>query len=182
MHGKNLKHGAWKQKITHDVRKLAEVFLFLALFLCALATYRMLWLDEFRAGYLRYSAALIEALVLSKIILLGEYARLGKTYEDRPLVFFAVYKSLIFALLVASFYVVEDVVKGFLHGQDLTRTFHELSMDELLLRNLVVFCAFLPFFTLREMQRVLGDVKLADLFFRRGATAASDLPGRTPNA
>jgi hypothetical protein len=72
---------------SHDVRKLAEVFLYLALFLGARATYRMLWLDEFHAGYLRYSAALIEALVLSKIILLGEYARLAKTYEDRPLFF-----------------------------------------------------------------------------------------------
>jgi hypothetical protein len=177
-----LKQGAWRQTITHDLRKLAEVFLYLALFLCALATYRMLWLDEFHAGYFRYAAALIEALVLSKIILLGEYARLGRMYEDRPLFFSAVYKSFIFALLVASFYVVEDVAKGFLHGQNLTRTVHELSRRELLLRNLVVFCAFLPFFILREMQRVLGDVKLTDLFFRRGAAAASDLPGRTPKA
>ena len=49
----------------------------------------------------------------------------------------------------------------------------------MLAHSLVMFCAFLPFFALREIERALGEGRLADLFFRSGASAECD-PIRKP--
>ena len=34
--------------------------------------------------------------------------------------------------------------------------FHEIRLDDLLARSLVVFCVFIPLFAFREFRRVLG--------------------------
>jgi hypothetical protein len=41
-------------------------------FFCAVATYRMLLLNHFRDSYFHYLAGLIKALVIAKVILIGE--------------------------------------------------------------------------------------------------------------
>lgn len=116
MNNENLKKGALKQKVTHEFWELVWVFLYLAVFLFVLSTYRMLLLDEFHVKYFTYGAALVTALVVSKVILLGEYAGLGKRYEHMPLVFSAIYKAFLFGLLVAAFHFLEELIKRFLHG------------------------------------------------------------------
>ena len=68
--------------------------LYLALFFCALATYSMLLLKEFNVSYFTYGFALINALVIAKVILIGEYTHLGKKHEAKPLLQVAVYKAL----------------------------------------------------------------------------------------
>jgi len=129
----------------------------------------MLLLNEFHIKYFTYGVALVNALVLSKVILLGESARLGKRHEDKPLFFSVLYKSLLFSLLVAALHVLEEIIKPMLHGESLAGALHDVAsrrVSELLIRNLVVFWAFILFFTFTEMRRVVGEGKLFDLFFR----------------
>jgi hypothetical protein len=111
-----------------------------------------------------------------------EYLRLGKRQEHKPLVYSTIYKSFAFALLVAVFHILEDAVKGVLHGEGTVGAFAALSgrgMSEILARSVVMFCAFLPFFALRETERVSGEDRLADLFLRSRASAECD-PIRKP--
>ena len=61
-----------KQRIIHEVGKFLRIFLYLAPFFYAFATYRMLLLNQFEEKYFAYGTAFVNALVLSKIILLGE--------------------------------------------------------------------------------------------------------------
>jgi hypothetical protein len=171
-----------KQRIIHEVRKFLRIFLYLAPFFGAFATYRMLLLDQFEGKYFAYGAAFVNALVLSEIILLGEYLRLGKRQEHKPLIYSTIYKSFAFTLLVAVFHILEDAVKGVLHGEGIVGSFAALSSrgkGEMLAHSLVMFCAFLPFFALREIERALGEGRLADLFFRSRASAEGD-PIRKP--
>ena len=49
-----------------------------------------------------------------------------------------------------------------------------LGIDEVLARSLVMFCAFIPFFALRETALVLGERRLDDLFLRSRASAERD--------
>lgn len=156
MESRKLKPAAVKQKVIHEGKELLWLFVYLALFLCALSTYRMLLLNEFHLKYFRYGAALVEALVVAKVILIGEYARLGTRHENKPVIVSAVYKAILFCLLLAAFHVVEEAVKGFLHGRDLAATFHELYGSEPLARNLIAFFAFVPLFIAIELRRVLG--------------------------
>ena len=178
-----MKKDALKQKVRHELVEFFWAFLYLALLLCSLAAYTTLMLDEVHVRYFAYGAALINALVLSKVILLGEYAHLGKKQEDKPLIVSTLYKSLLFGLLVLFLHVLEGVIKRSLYGHEFRGAFHlpgRAGLDELLIRSLVVFCTLLPFFAVREIRRVLGEGRLFDMFFRRQpAVTPKDSPRDT---
>jgi hypothetical protein len=165
-----------KHKIVREARELFAVFVYLAFFFCALATYSTLLLHEFHVSYFAYGTALLNALIMSKVILLGEAAHLGRKHEGKPLIVAAVFKAFLFALLMAAFHVCEEVIKHLLHGQSVGSAIGELTrgrLTEVLARNLVVFCALIPFFAFGELRRILGEGKFLDLFFKRGAAALS---------
>lgn len=159
-----------KKKAAHEARELLIVFLYLAFFFCALATYSMLLLSEYHVRYLTYTFALINALVVAKVILIGDYARLGKRYEGRPLFVSAIMKAFLFAVLVLAFHFLEEVIKQLVHGADITSAFHDVRIDELLGRMLVVFCTFIPLFGFRELRRVMGEEEFHALVFRSRET------------
>jgi hypothetical protein len=157
-----------KHKLLHELVEFLKVFLFLAPLFCAFSTYRMLVLNQFGDRYLAYGAAFFNAFILSKIILIGEHLKLGKRLEEKPLIYSTIYKSLAFTLLVAIFRILEGGVKGLVHGEGTARAFDifaNRSLGEVLARSFVMFCAFLPFFALRETGRVLGEGGLTRLFF-----------------
>lgn len=160
-----------KQKVVHETREFLAIFLFLAMFFEAFAAYRALLLREYQVEYVSYAAAIITALVLAKIIMLGEYAGLGKRHEHRALIVSTIYKAFVFGLLAVAFHLVEEAVKALLHHKRLAEAFEGLRLAsgryELLGHGLVLFCAFIPFFAIRETRRVLGGRQLYDLFFRQ---------------
>ena len=168
-----------KQKAGHELVQLVAIFLYLAFFFCALVTYSMLLLKEFNVSYFTYGLALVNALVIAKVILIGEYAHLGKKHEAKPLLLAAIHKAFLFTLLVFAFHIVEELIRLLIHRENLATALHDIRIDDLLGRSLVVFCTFIPLFAFRELQRVLGEEKFRALFFRTGTPAKSDLATRT---
>ena len=71
-----------KEKTIHELWELAWVFLYLAFFFCSLELYSVLLLRDFHVKYLNFGFALINALVIAKVILLGEYARIGQSTKN----------------------------------------------------------------------------------------------------
>ena len=157
MHVENSEKTGLKQKVAHEFEELGIITLYLAFFFCALATYSMLLLNEFHVSYFTYGFALINALVVAKVILIGDYAHLGKRSEGRPLFVSAIVKAFLFSLLVFAFHVLEEVIKRLVHGADIATASREMRIDELLGRALVVFCTFIPLFAFRELRRVMGE-------------------------
>jgi hypothetical protein len=66
-----------KEKVMHELREMVTIFLYLAFFFCALVTYTTLVLKEYHVEYWNYAFALINALVITKVIMIGEYAKEG---------------------------------------------------------------------------------------------------------
>jgi hypothetical protein len=161
-----------KQKAIREIKKLLAIFLYLAFFFCALATYSMLLLNEFHVRYWNYGLALINALVISKVILIGQMAHLGRKQEARPLLASAIYKAFLFSLLVFAFHVVEEVIKRLVHGEGFAP--HDVRIDQLLGGAIIVFSTFIPLFLFMEFRRVLGEEKFDALLFKSGASPASD--------
>src|SRR5271165_5046873 len=172
MNSENAQGANLKQKATHELVQLAAIFLYLAFFFCALTTYSMLLLKEFNVSYFTYGFALINALVIAKVILIGEYAHLGKKHESKPLLQVAVYKAFLFTLLVFGFHVVEEVIRLLLHRENMATALHEIRIDysavvssyfALSLRSLHsgncsgcwVRTTFEPYFSEQEQQRKL---------------------------
>jgi len=159
-----------KQKAIHEFEDFASLFVYLAFFFCGLTAYSMLLLHEFHLSYFTFGFALIKAFVIAKVILIGQHMHLGKKQEAKPLFFPAVYKAFLFTLLVFGFHLIEEVVKHLLRGGQIGAAFHEMRIDDLLARSILVFCTFVPLFAFIELRRLIGEGKFLDLFFRRGAT------------
>lgn len=128
-------------------------------------------LDKFHISYFNYGFALLNALVVAKVILIGEYMHLGKKHESKPLLYSAIYKAFVFGLLVFAFHVVEELIKRLIHGESMAVASREVRIDDLLSRSLIIFCTFIPLFAFRELQRVMGEDYFRDLFLRTGAAA-----------
>ena len=90
------------------------------------------------------------------------------------MIYSAVYKAFVFGLLVFAFHIVEEAIKHLVHGQRLVAAFREVRIDDLLSRNVIIFCTFIPLFAFREMQRVLGEGQFRALLFRGREAPKSD--------
>jgi hypothetical protein len=164
------KEAGLTQKIVHEVTEYWINFVYLAVVFFTFTSYRRLILEEYRVTYLHYGVALIEAAVLAKIILLGEAAHIGRKHEDKPLIVPTLHKTIVFGIWVIGFKVVEHMIGGLLRGKGLAGGFHDLiSGDgyEILANAVVMISAFVPFFAIKELGRVLGRERLRALFFRR---------------
>jgi hypothetical protein len=160
----------WKEKILRELTEYWINFIYLALFFGVFLTYRRLLMAEYHIGYTDYGISIIKALILAKVIMIGDILRLGRQLEDKPLIFPTLYKTIVFTVWVICFSILESTISGLLHGQGLAGGVDELLSHgwyEVLARGLIVFCAFLPFFAFRELGRILEKGQIRQLFFRR---------------
>jgi hypothetical protein len=161
---------ALKQKVMRELADYWTNFLYLALFFSAFTYYRKLILAEYHIGYFHFGFALIEALVLAKVILLGDAMHLGRRMEEKPLILPTLYKAIIFTVWVGVFKLIEFTITGLLHRKGIAGGIDEFmrrGWDAFLAECLVVFFAFIPFFAFKELGRVLGERKVGELFFRK---------------
>jgi hypothetical protein len=161
---------AWKQKLRREVIEYWVVFTYLAVFFGSFTLYRKLILAEHQISSFHFGMSLVEALILAKVILIGDALRLGRRFEERPLIFPTLYKALAFSLFVVVFAVLEHTLNGMIHGKGLTAGLQELisqGQDELLARCLIMFTAFIPFFAFQQLGKTLGEGTIRELFFTR---------------
>ena len=157
----------FKQKLAHEIREFLAVFLFLAPFFLAITNYRMYLQGNFSNPFLAYGLSLFNALVLSKIILIGELVHLGGRSSNRPLIFITVNKSAVFTIFYLMFHLLEEGVRGTLHGKGFLHAIQAeafTSVGGLLARLLFVFFTFVPFFALMETRRAMGIDRFHELF------------------
>ena len=138
----------------------------------------MLLLREYHISYWNYGFALINALVVAKVILIGELTHLGRRHENKALFLSAIWKAFLFSWLVFAFHFVEEVIKRLIHGADVATASREIRIDELLARSLVVFCTFIPLFAFREFRRVMGEEEFQTMVFGSKTKHKSDAPVR----
>lgn len=166
----NEKKAGLKEKAIHEGKELLAVFLYLALFFCTFVTYRRLVMREVGVSYFGYGFALVKALIMAKVILLGQLVRFAKIFDDRPLIVPTLYKVMLFSLFYLAFDILEHVIGGIIHKKDLMGIFQEIigaGRDEMLARTVMIQFAFVPFFAFTETDRVLGEGGLYTLFFRK---------------
>lgn len=160
----------WKQRVASEVIEYWINFLYLAFFLVAFTWYRRLILAEYNVAYTNYWFPLIEAAVLAKVIMIGDLVGLGRGMERRALMVPTLYRTVAFSVWVALFRLVEETIRGLLHGKGWLEGFTAIASKgryELLASCVVTAVAFIPFFAFRELERVMGEGELLALFWRR---------------
>ena len=166
----------WKQKAKREfIRYWLNVF-YLAIVFGLFAWYRRLILAHYEIEYLEYGTAIVEAMVLGKVILVGDMLGLSRImFQDRPLILPTLYKSVVFCLFVAIFAVVEGTVGGLLKGRGWVGWLDEMAGGgkyEFLARCVMLFVVFIPYFGFKELGNIFGEGKLGRIFFRSKPAAA----------
>lgn len=170
MNAHSEKHAARKEKVVHELKEMLVIFLYLSAVFCAFTAYRQLVMEEEGISYFHYGFALIKALVLAKVILLGKLLRFTTMFDDRPLIVPTLYKVMLFSLFTLAFDVLEHVIGGTLHDKSVRNSLLEIlgpGRDELFSRLLVMLFAFIPFFAFGELSRTLGEGRIGNLFFHK---------------
>ena len=169
------------RKISHELKEFLTIFVFLAPFFFSFTAYGMNVARNLGHPYFHYGAALVNAFVLARIVLTVELIGLGRRLEKAPLLVPTLYKSAVFTVLYLAFHILETTVHAFIHGEHLaSNPKMELIYGNanVLSQATFIFLAFIPFFALREVRRVLGNDNFLSLFLRRGQPLDSEMPLR----
>jgi len=164
------KHAGLKQRAVEELKRFWAIAIYLVVMFGAFTAYRRLVLAESGVSYLHYGFAVVEALILAKVILVGQALGLARRFETPPLIRAVLFKSVVFGLFFCAFSILEHVIEGAIHHkgwEDIARSLLSAGSNEMLARTIMITVTFIPFFSFLEADRVLGEGKLFALFFRK---------------
>ena len=122
-----------------------------------------------------YGLAVVNALVLSKIMLIAEGLHFARRFDDKPLIYPIAFKSIAFTVLLMVAYIVEEIAVGMFHGKSAAESFPEIGgggIIGVLTVGAIMCVALVPFFSFREIARVIGEAEFRALML--GASPAED--------
>jgi hypothetical protein len=112
--------------------------------------------------------AVINALVLAKVMLVAEDMNLGRWAPQSRLIHRIVFETVLFVLLFVCFHVIERLVVGLIKGQTggaSLPSFGGGGILGLICVALILFFSLMPYFAFRNIARVLGPGRLKALLF-----------------
>ena len=165
--------GGLFRKFFDEAKHLFWVAAYLWLLIGLFTAFKSLTLGEKHIIY-HQGFAIINALVLAKVVVVAELAHLAEGLRGKPLIYPIVFKSAVFCVLLMGFYVVEEVLVGIWHGKTASESYPDIgggTWSGMGVVTLILFVALIPFFSYRELARVVGREKLHTLVFKRGTLA-----------
>jgi hypothetical protein len=167
-------NGRWrnlKGRAVQEFKSLLVMFLYLWVVFGLFVLDQTVILAKQNVSYSLQGFALINALVMAKVMLVAEDLKFGHRYKDRPLIYPILYKACAFAVLFILFHILEETLVGVLGGKTAAASFPLIgggSLRGALCVWAIMLVSLIPFFAIREIGRVIGEDELWDLIFRRG--------------
>ena len=158
-----------KQRAYHEFKEFLILSFYLWLVLGMFIEFKSIILAENQINFAAHGVALINALVLGKFMLIVRAFNPGKEADDAPLIYPTLLKAGIFAVALMVLKILEDVVVGYFHHKSFAESIADLgggSLKVILIFTGMLFLVLIPVTAFGELQRVLGEGKLYDLFWR----------------
>jgi hypothetical protein len=152
--------------------RFAAIFLYLYVVFATLNLHEFVVLRQHGIGFAHYGFALVNALVLAKVVLAAEKLHLGRRFERYPLAYPVLLKSLLFTLLLVAFHVGEHVLAGLARGHGLAESIPAIGgggITGAVAVGAIGFVVLMPFFALRSLAAIMGAAPLYALIFRYGS-------------
>ena len=159
-----------KARVAHELREFVVMFIYLLVPISIFVAHRAITLKERGVDFQFSGLAIINALVLAKVMVVGEGLGLGTRWKDQPLAWPILHKSVSFAVLFIIVHEAEEGLKGVIHSKGFMESIPPLGGGGLLglvVVGLNMTIALVPFFAFRELSRVMGEGNLAALLFKR---------------
>jgi len=170
-------HGERRKKVAStlklEIEKLLVRILFLWVMFGLFELNHTVILAREHIDYSLHGLALINAIVMSKVLLIAEDLNFASRFHESRLIWSILWKALLFALLFLVIHVIEEVIKGLIGGHSLVESLpHPGGFYVVLCSTAILFTALTPYFAYREVGRVMGEQKLRDLIFKQRPPAA----------
>lgn len=154
-------------RLVGEVRRAFVIFVYLWALFSLFALHKgMITREDMLTGQV---LAFVNAVVLAKVMFIGDHFGLGDVYRERPLIYRVVAKSALFALLLVAFYFVEETGLEMLKGKAFTESLPQVSgggAAGVAASLIIMFIVLTPFFAFQELGRRIGSDTLFDLFFK----------------
>jgi len=166
-----------EQIAVSEARRFLVMFLYLWLLFGLFALHEDIVLRDRGIGFAFHGFALVNALVLAKVMLIAEDLKLGHRLRARPLVYPIVTEALILAALFIVVHILEHVFGGLIGGQTLAASVPSIGgggMQGLFCVAMILFVTLIPFFAFRHISAELGPGRIKAMLF--GGVARAQPP------
>ena len=160
----------WLSRLLNEMYHLAGMLAYLWIFFGVLVLSQYLTLTEHHIDYRFSGAALVNALLIVKVLLLADDFGFARRFNKRPLALAVLYRALAFAVLLMAFYLIEAIAIGAWRGRAAAASVPHFatSAGGLLAVTTMMFVGLIPFFSYTELGRVIGVKALHQILFRQG--------------
>jgi hypothetical protein len=167
--------GRLKALAIGEVKRLFQIFLYLWILLTLFSLHKALIFNEDILSY-QQGFALINALALAKVVLIGQSLSLGDSFKGKPLVYAVMFQAAIFAITLLIFHIIEETLIGTWHGKTVVESIPAIgdgTLQAIIITVIIMFFALIPFFAFTELEQATGrDILRQMLFGRKTETEA----------
>lgn len=152
-------------------RKFVAIFLYLYVVFGLFRIHEYIVLKQHDLAFTNFGWAFVNALVMAKIMLVAEELHFGRRLETLPLLYPVLGKSVIFAIVLLAFHIVENVATGLWRGQTIAASVPGIGgggLTGVVLVCVIISIMLVPFFALNEMTTLIGGRRLYALIFVHG--------------
>ena len=159
-----------KQKAYQGFKEYLAISCYLWLVFSLFVIYRAVLLRE-GISIVAHGEALINALALGKVMLVGQELHFAENFKGKPLIFPTLFRSVAFAVVLGCFKIVEEICVGLFHGNSAGQSIAEVAggtLNGIIAMTAILAVLLVPFFGFAELRDIFGKEKLARLFFTSG--------------
>ena len=164
-----------KEKAIEEFRSFFIMALYLWFVFALMLLNEAVILQKPNLNILGQGFAVINALVLAKVMLIADDLGFGREFDDQPLIWPIVYKAVLFGLLFVIFHEFEHFVVAWFNGKSQTITLPTVGGGTWAGAACVwaaMAVSLAPFFAIREISKLVGVSRVWRLMFQPGARNA----------
>ena len=163
------------ERLGEEVKRFMVMFLYLWVLFGLFVLYQRILLRQEGLSFTAQGFALVNALVLAKVMLIAEDLRVGHWLRSRPLIYPILGESLIFTVVFICFHILEHVVIGLIKRESIAASIPAIGgggLAGLVSVGLILFVSLIPFFGFRNLSRELGADRLKAMLFGTASPAS----------
>ncbi|AWN55401.1 hypothetical protein [Methylobacterium sp. 17Sr1-1] len=153
------------RRLREEVARIAAIFAYLVVVFGVLVLHETVVLSRHGIGYHFYGFALVNSWILAKVMLVAEGVAARRPARRSPLVRIAA-RACGFALLLVCAYALEETLIGLVKGRSLAGSLPMIGgggLRGLAAVTVIMAVALVPYFTWRELGRLIGRDRLRAL-------------------
>ena len=155
-----------KTRFYGELRKFLAIFAYLWLVFSVFLLHEWTVLASHQISFTFYGLAMLNALILAKIMLIAEAFGFANRLDDKPLIYPIAFKSIAFSALLILSYIAEETAVGLYHGKSAAESIPQIGGGGLvgaLTIGAIMCIALVPFFAFREIARTVGTAEFRAL-------------------